>query len=184
MSHKHYEQSLIKLVVAEATQHRVAVDVGANIGSHAVAYARDFEMVYAFEPHPTTFPFLKTNVEINELTNVVASEVALGETARTAHMAVVPNVDLTGARIHSWGTEVEMRTLDSYDLPEVDLIKIDVEGYEGQVISGAAGTIRRCRPLIMFEQVRPSLFDIFGFLLMDMKYERITAYSKNYLAHP
>ena len=183
MHEGHYEKAYIKLVLETVKKFGVAVDVGANIGFHTIPYAQNFGGVHSFEPHPTTFPFLKTNVKINNLSNVVVNEVALGDAVRTAHMAIGPG-DLSGARIHTRGTEVVMRTLDSYELPVVDLIKIDVEGYEGHVVSGASGTIRRCRPLIMFEQVHPRLFDIFGFLLIELHYSKIECYGKNYLAHP
>ena len=46
---------------------------------------------------------------------------------------------------------VEIRTLDSYDFPDVSMIKIDVEGHEEAVVAGAAETIRRCRPSLIIE---------------------------------
>ena len=43
------------------------------------------------------------------------------------------------------------RTLDSFELPEVDFLKIDVEGHEVQVLAGARDTLRRCRPIVLIE---------------------------------
>lgn len=50
------------------------------------------------------------------------------------------------------GTSVQMITLDSCDIPSVDLIKIDVEGFETRVIQGARRIIADFKPLIMFER--------------------------------
>jgi hypothetical protein len=50
------------------------------------------------------------------------------------------------------GEQIEVRTLDSYQFAEVDLIKCDNEGYEVFVMRGAAETIKRCRPCVIVEQ--------------------------------
>lgn len=46
----------------------------------------------------------------------------------------------------------KIRTLDSFDLPTIDFMKIDCEGYEFPVLKGAAETLRRCKPVIVVEQ--------------------------------
>jgi hypothetical protein len=45
-----------------------------------------------------------------------------------------------------------MRRLDDYRLEDLDLLKVDVEGYERRVLQGAHDTLRRCRPVVIVEQ--------------------------------
>jgi hypothetical protein len=51
----------------------------------------------------------------------------------------------------SKGARVRGQPLDSFDFPRVDLVKLDAEGFEGQVLEGARSTIDRCRPVIILE---------------------------------
>ena len=75
---------------------------------------------------------------------------ALGESAGSVGMKMF--VEDTG-RAHVCGPgTIPMKTLDSYEFSDVDLIKIDVEGYELQVVKGAAKTIAQSRPIIILEQ--------------------------------
>jgi hypothetical protein len=47
---------------------------------------------------------------------------------------------------------IPMKTLDSFDFPNIDLIKIDVEGFEGEILKGAMETIERHKPVLVIEQ--------------------------------
>jgi hypothetical protein len=58
-------------------------------------------------------------------------------------------LDRTGNQVVSQA--VDVRTLDSYELQRLDLIKVDVEGHEFSVLEGARQTIERCRPSIIVE---------------------------------
>ena len=71
-------------------------------------------------------------------------------TVRIKHQA-----DNSGAsHVGETGAPVELRTLDSFNLADVDLIKMDVEGFEAMVIEGARETLLRCRPIVCCEQKR------------------------------
>ena len=56
-----------------------------------------------------------------------------------------------GIGIGQGGESITIKTLDSFDLPGLDFMKIDVEGAEGLVLQGAEQTIRKYRPVIFFE---------------------------------
>jgi FkbM family methyltransferase len=133
------------------TQFRGAVDIGAHVGLWSYFMVQDFDSVDAFEPMLEHCQCLLTNVTSPKLT---LHHVALGDYRGHVRMQQQPG--------HSGGTFVSqqdegelviMRPLDSYALTEVDLIKIDVEGYERPIIEGALSTILRERPVIIVEQV-------------------------------
>jgi len=142
------------------------VDVGANIGTHTLAFARlaSGGAVIAFEPQRLIFQTLCGNVALNSLTNVRAFQYAVGETQDTI---LVPEIDPTtpnnfgGLELggQQSGDQVAMIRLDDLELPACRLIKIDVEGMELDVIKGAREMIERCKPVLYVENDRPHLRD-------------------------
>jgi FkbM family methyltransferase len=134
----------------------VVYDIGANIGETCLVFSRQCSAVYAFEPDPVTNARLKEHLLRNEANNVKAFELAIGNAnhsvslVRTAHNS-------GGNRItpDSQGVAIEVRRLDDLiaeqNLKMPSLIKIDVEGYEMQVLQGAVETIRTNRPVIFAE---------------------------------
>jgi FkbM family methyltransferase len=119
----------------------VFLDVGANVGTYTVlASGVCGAQTIAFEPDPHTAEDLRRNIEVNALGHLVeVHEVALGstagETAFTVGRDTVNRVALPG---EAFTQTVPMRRLD--DVPrarEATVIKLDVEGYEAQVLAGA-----------------------------------------------
>lgn len=152
----------------------VFVDVGANIGLYSLAAARlvgEAGRVVAFEPSPRERATLFDNLARNRLARVVVDERALGavENARAVlHLAddqhggqnTLGSVVYDNVRLVA-DAEVEVTTLDSalsgHGLEEVRVIKIDVEGAEFAVLSGARETLGRLRPVLMLELQQESL---------------------------
>jgi FkbM family methyltransferase len=118
------------------------VDVGANIGSYTIlASGVRGARTIAFEPDPVTFAALTRNINLNELDILVeARKEALGATAGTANFTVgldTINHVLSDASVSS--RVVKMQTLDRVLEGRAPvLIKLDVEGFESEVIRGAA----------------------------------------------
>lgn len=145
---------LLELLPPGAT----AVDVGAFVGTHTLAFARHAGgvcRVHAFEPDPRHFDLLTRNLDLNDLRNVKAYRVALaaergplafarGEGSNYGHARLVDPADAGGIR-------VEAVTLDQLRLAFCDVIKIDVEGMEAEVLQGAQATLARCRPIVYCE---------------------------------
>jgi FkbM family methyltransferase len=155
------------------------VDVGANVGVHAVRLARltgqDGEVI-AIEPDPDVVRRTQRNITLNGLANVrvisaaasdLSGEMRLyrpgpGDTNR-ARASLHHHPYLTGVT-----TTVPVVTVDDVCAgAPVSLIKIDVEGHEAAVLRGAAGTIARHTPSLVFEYA-PELGDVvqspFGWL--------------------
>jgi len=130
-----------------------ALDVGAHIGSVTVPMARlvgPEGRVYAFEPQKKIYRELVHNLELNELDNAVPLRFALS--SRNEIVEMDPIVVQDGrVRVGAGGDAVEARTLDSFGFPGVALMKIDVEGYEAEVLRGAEQTIRAFYPVIIVE---------------------------------
>ena len=132
-------------------QRRVALDVGAHIGTWTVNLAKMFDLVVAFEPAYDTFNSLDRNTK--GLKNVIVRNIAIG-----AHPGWCQSVDdptrlgNTGSRmVKAGGGQVRMRPLDHFEFTHVDFIKIDVEGYELEVLKGAVETIHANKPTILME---------------------------------
>ena len=134
----------------------VALDLGANIGNHSLFFSDFFKQVHAFEPNPRTFKVLALNAEL--VGNVACHQVGLSDRAGAAHFRVNP-ANIGASRVVSSpepGTlEVRLATLDSVvsDLPDIRLIKVDVEGHDHAALVGAKETIIGHRPIILFEQL-------------------------------
>jgi len=141
----------------------VVVDVGANIGTHAVPLSMvvgPAGQVHAFEPQRLTYQMLCANAALNGLTNIHARQCGLSDAPGEAH---VPMPDLQGGgnfgnfhlEGHRQGEPVPVVPLDSLPLPRVRLIKIDVEGMEIKALRGARKLIARDKPVIFVENNLP-----------------------------
>lgn len=138
------------------------MDIGANIGVTASVLARHTEgPVYAIEPSPLVFPCLEATLAANGVTAARARNIAFGREAgtlrffadRTAAAASHLITDATLARKSD--IEVEVTTLDRFvreeGIDRLDLVKLDVEGFELDVLEGAAETLQRLKPAVFLE---------------------------------
>lgn len=132
-------------------RRRTFVDVGAHIGLWSYNFAHWFKTVEAFEPVEAHRECFFKNVAPVQ-NNVYLHACALGD--REDMVAIRVNPTSSGDSWVKGKGEVPMRTLDSFDLQNVDLIKVDCEGYEEFVLRGAAKTIDQWKPVIVVEQKR------------------------------
>lgn len=139
-------------------------DIGANIGQTSFNMFRKQKekgldpVIYAFEPYPRTFEKLKTNTDLNNDSAVKAYNLGIGEKQGMLYMIQHSPSNSGGFRMtedKQDSVEVAVITFDEFVLehgiPTVDFIKIDVEGFEVQVLKGALQSINRFRPVIIFE---------------------------------
>lgn len=129
----------------------VVVTAGGNQGLYARLYSNIFKAVYVFEPDALTFHILTQNTQKD---NVIKINCGLGAKAFFTDMNR-PDMTNTGMH-HLSGREgiIPVLPLDSFNFPKIDLLQLDVEGYELQVILGAIETIKRCKPVIVAERAR------------------------------
>ena len=126
-------------------KNQTVIDVGANYGDSAIWWSKKFgAKVIAFEPLDNVFKILEENIALNKA-DVEAYNLALGNGSD-----IIGNPEGT---MLIKGGNVKFRTekLDSFALERADILKIDVEGFEFEVIQGAEKTIRRLKPHIILE---------------------------------
>ncbi len=158
-----YEPEIAKVFSSLVDRDSTVVDVGANVGIHSLSLAHlaPAGEVLAFEPHPVTVERLRANLSLNQADNVRVFQMALLDEQREVSLYDSEGVNRGMATLHSYEGWSEMAvpgtTLDEVvrkeGIPAVDLIKIDVEGFESQVIAGASALLARDRPSLIFEYV-------------------------------
>jgi FkbM family methyltransferase len=142
------------------------VDIGANIGQTSLwiaQYLIEVEAeILAFEPYPSTFIKLQSNINLNDFNNIKVFNLALGNSNSEIDMVEDYESNSGGYKILSESdidsnkkkkTTVKQVKLDQFkdQLKKVNLIKIDVEGYEFEVLSGANELIRKHKPYLFIE---------------------------------
>lgn len=154
------------------------LDVGANIGTHTLAFARAVPrgLVLAFEPQRQVFQMLNANVALNALGNVSTLQQGVG--AQAGQLTIPPLDHLQEGNfgafpLTGWtqGESVAVTTIDNLQLPRAALLKIDVEGMELEVLQGAAETIKRHQPLLYVENDRVEKSPALIQALMAMNYD-------------
>lgn len=140
-----FQQGLYEAAAALTKGRTQAVDIGGHVGLLAIEMAKDFGAVVAFEPVAENAECFRRNVAA---LNVTLHECAIGRAPGRVNI-VKHNVN-SGCWRAAQGGGTELRALDSFDLSP-DLIKIDVEGFEGEVLLGAKETLARSTPVVVFE---------------------------------
>jgi FkbM family methyltransferase len=149
------------------------VDVGANIGNHAVFFGAVLQApVYAFEPYPPNFELLQMNIAANDLDGqVIPAGCAVGEDDGMGSVHPGPAENLGVTRIVFGGGDVRVRTLDSLNLQgPIGLLKVDVEGAENAVLRGASRMIGDWSPDIVVEAGDPDAFRSVAATLWNLGY--------------
>lgn len=161
-----YEKSSIKAFLSSIPHGRngTILDIGANVGNHSLAFSQVFKTIHSFEPNPLLWSQFEQNMLLNRLKNVYLHKVGLADRddELTLHMIDKPNFGL--------GT---FSTVEQYDLPlkaivkcpiwhasnylsrigvgKIDAIKIDVQGFEPEVLIGLAEVLKRDKPILWCE---------------------------------
>ncbi|MBS28603.1 MAG: hypothetical protein CL566_06720 [Alphaproteobacteria bacterium] len=136
---------------------KASIDVGANKGVYTYFLGRLTTKVHAFEPNPKIFRILNRSLP----DNVSTYQVALSNQVGSADLLVpgsdgrFSNQGASLSQIKVQGphqiVHVQAQTLDHYNFSNVGFIKIDVEGYEKEVLEGAQQTIEREKPVLLIE---------------------------------
>lgn len=152
---------LERYVFPRLPARRNALDVGANIGVHALSFSGHFEHVHAFEPHPLTYEILSFNSRLARNVSTyrkgassepfVAKAISVPGNIGAAHI-VAESGD--GANSFEFACDRLDAILPDDVRSSVDFMKADVEGHELKALQGAEDILARSSPLIAFELLR------------------------------
>ncbi len=141
------------------------VEVGAHIGTLTVILSKLSKEVYSFEPLKQSYDLLNKNLDLNNCKNVKTFKKGIGDKKGKIKIDFIADGNcgatvLQGGSINkTWKNkndleldlEVDVITLDSLKLDSLDYLKIDVEGYEENVIRGGLKIINKFKPVIVLE---------------------------------
>lgn len=166
----------------------VFIDVGSNIGLMAIYASQKVGTtghIHSFEPEPKTYKILCENCDINKIKNITLNNIALG--AKESKGIIYSNLDINrGAaslvrRDGTKGNEISISTLDNYldskRIPQVKLIKADIEGYEFEMLKGASKLLHsEYAPILCIEysndvQSVTEVSDVYDFVTSINKYQ-------------
>jgi len=147
----------------EIKEGDIIVDIGANIGYYALQESKlvgDKGRVYAIEPVPENFDLLSRNITLNGYSNIVAYNLAIGNEIGTVTMNFDPNhrnlSSVKTVNVHPMkGRDIPITTLDDFlkDKPNPNVIRMDVEGFERNIIKGMEKTLDKNLPLTLLIEI-------------------------------
>lgn len=152
-----YQHHKLVKALSFVQQWRTAVDVGGHCGLWSTHLEKRFQLLHAFEPVAVHRQCFERNVAMRD--GVLLYPVALGEKAGTVSIRTAQTS--SGDSWVDGDGDIPLVRLDDYDLPDVDFIKLDCEGYELFALRGAEATLRRCHPVVCVEQ-KPGRAQKFG----------------------
>ncbi len=145
----------------------VVVEAGANIGYYALMESRLIGkkgIVYAVEPSPKNFENLNRNIKLNKITNMKTYQLAIGDKIGKAKMNISPYSNLSSLvkqknRRITKTIEVKVTTMDNFlkGKRHPNFIRMDVEGYEYNILKGMKGILKSKKPMKIFIELHPHI---------------------------
>lgn len=164
-----YELETLRCLQQQITPNMVVFEIGANIGSHSFELAKLLQpgsgTLYCFEPTDYAFAKLMRNHQLNHFTNIIFEKMALSDregsdiitpTSSLETMAFAASWDIKdGSSKNTTTQNIAFTTLDRYvqqhHLQQLNVLKIDVDGYELKVLKGGYATISKFHPVLVIE---------------------------------
>ncbi len=170
----HYQEAQRNRALSHVEDWNTAIDIGANIGLWSKDFTAFFSRTICFEPNTSCLDCLKKNINISK---AKIYNFALGSKNSNGYLYCPQStggsslinqtkylgVDKLGNEI--WDKfkvdtpkqKVNIKTLDSLELIDISFIKIDVQGYEFEVLKGSVDTLKKNNPIICIEEYKENL---------------------------
>lgn len=144
-------------------KNSVIIDVGSNIGQTAMTFAQissENSLIYGFEPDPINYTKAVGNLKLNKFKNIVYKNIGLGSSKGELPLKIDTPANRGGNRIDlknvsENSVRIEIERFDDVILElkidKIDLVKIDVEGFELEVLKGAENSLKIYKPLLFIE---------------------------------
>lgn len=157
-----YERGTLHFIETHLKSGQTFIDVGANIGLMSMTAKKvvgNTGQVWAFEANPRTFEIMEKNFGLNEMNSIHSFECGLGNTRETLTLYDNWSINRGAASTVVQGEnaeaiEIKILPFDAVVMSQgihIDMMKIDVEGMELAVLSGAEETIRKDKPILIVE---------------------------------
>jgi FkbM family methyltransferase len=161
-----YEKSTVRWFASFLRPGMTFLDVGAHVGQYSLIAAKNMGAlgrVHSFEPNPTTFHRLSANLALNVFETLTPHNLALSDSVGAATLYIPKHDNRGEASMQACDKDVDQATVASTTLDEwsktadlgtpqrVDIIKIDVQGFEAKVVTGARSVLKRFRPVVLCE---------------------------------
>lgn len=176
-----YAQRELDFLTSLLNKNCVVYDIGGNIGYHAIAFASVAKYVYTFEPNLQNFDLLLKNIkDYNNICPINAAVGDIGTVLNIEEFNITQQSNYGNVKVGNGNKQVISLKLDNFLMPQPNLVKIDVEGFEYKVIQGMKNIIELCSPWIYFEAHETvELPEIIKFL-NDLKYNMYWCEVKNF----
>ena len=163
LKHGWFDKNELDMItsVLTAIKPRTSLDIGSNIGIHASVISRLSNETHSFEPNPVIYNILGSNIDKNGL-NIKSHNVGLS--CENASMRLYVNIEgntgkttFVPSEYSSGYVAIDSSVVHGDDfirenaINDIDFIKIDTEGYEGNVVNGLSNTIRHHQPVLTME---------------------------------
>ena len=160
IQHGLFEQNIIDYAKQFCSTDKNFIDIGSHTGTYSILLSPYTKLTYAFEPQKLTYYALCGSVALSNINNINCYQCGLGsqEQIGCQTLNIISN-DGGGSTMHTPNNlsiikteNIIIKTLDSFNLENISLIKIDVENNELHVIKGAINTLKKSNyPPIIFE---------------------------------
>lgn len=173
----HEWKYLFEIMQKTVKNTRNVIQAGGNCGLYPLRLSQYFQKVFTFEPDPVNFFCLSTNCKNHK---IVKFNCALGDTCRDVMIGNPQSSNNGMSRIldeGESGNSIYMITLDGLNISDVDLLMLDVEGYEYNALLGAKKTLEENSPVIIIEITKDEI-EIDSYL-NSMGYQKVGILNSN-----
>lgn len=199
-----WEKHITELLIGFLKPGYNCLDIGANFGYHTITMSllvKDTGKIFAFEPMKLFYNQINANSNLNNLGNVFVYQNAVGNSKKEVYIKepdilsnkIINHGDTSVSKVNT-DQKVDMITIDSLDLPKINIIKLDVQGCELFVLQGAKNKILNDKPLMIveIEDFQLKKFDctpsqLIDFIKNDLgydMYQMMTNYPVDFLCVP
>ena len=188
------------------------LNIGCHIGTVALPLCKYIDKVTAIEAYPPTFKHLEEHIKINNIKNIQAFNLAIGDENKkiyflddkniriknnTGGMHVITEDDISNKRlssdIHSKKYSNEMKKLDDLNISNFDILLADVEGKEYELLKGGKNKIKMYKPIIIveiwnnnkrnLERMQTTTDEIINYII-NLGYKLTKQFGDNYIFFP
>lgn len=154
-----WQKDFTKIVVDYVDNFHTCIDVGSHYGFLTKEFSSYFDNVYAFEMNKKIYDYFLQNV--SDCNNIKSFNVALYNEDND-HLLSTDDLDSGQNKIDENGKiEVKGKTLDSYKLENVGLIKLDIQGGEFKALEGSIETLKNNNPIVVVEILNRNMYDMY-----------------------